>query len=832
MNTIPQNRFSINKSGVAPAAGGMNTFIRKPQLALGGYSEVENLRMIGPGFELRGGLTPHNQTAEPSGIKSLYSYKSDKSGVRKFFAQLDDGDVLLADEAPPASTVNDFGDVVMDLSALKGNADGTLVAGSWSELSDNLLHSNGEMQHLVWTGEEQHPRAVFWKASSAAIVRIMEGGKDYTLLLTDNENSGDTGSITTTIANKDGLWICCDFPASQINIDMGSIVADGSTTLKVQYYDGDDMADATTGSDGTNGLQQDGTITFTKGTAEYDTWMFGTSGYWYRLYLSAGDATETISFKEITYEGDWQALTNVMDQFDEFIIESAVEGSSSEFRTYAATAIDLSGLVSGDYLYFATVSPCWAVRMDVGALPSTTAGTPTIQGYRAGSWETVSNAEDGTAGMLHSGWMSWERKDNYWDKRAFNNSNSHMYWWRISFAATLSESVGVTITYLTNHDLNTGLGATGLVSTSWKGRGCYTFGKFPRDIYVSRRDRPNILNGTDFSILQPGDGRRNPVVAATPFHNELMVWQKEEGSDGGCLTLFEGYSPSTYGRLVLSTRLGTFSQKTIAILDGALISTRRDDVTQTLVFFLSHYGIFMTDGRSVKMISDKIQNYFDPSYAECITRGQEDKMWVGIDTAKKVLRVGLVSGTGQTKCNIFLVYDLITGEWMSDTFPTGASGTGIHPHCFREVEASSGDVYSLQYLGDAYGRVYRSNNLVSYDQAAASPIFITSKTRAEFSNGGNLIDFRELTLRAGSNSDYTLTKKIYENGSLDADETESFTMEDDESGDTYRERMLQRNHEIFHLSIELTMQDTEAGGDPPPDLYDYIYNIGSEIQKG
>jgi hypothetical protein len=232
------------------------------------------------------------------------------------------------------------------------------------------------------------------------------------------------------------------------------------------------------------------------------------------------------------------------------------------------------------------------------------------------------------------------------------------------------------------------------------------------------------------------------------------------------------------------------------------------------------------------MISDKIQNYFDPSYAECITRGQEDKMWVGIDTAKKVLRVGLVSGTGQTKCNIFPVYDLVSGEWISDTFPTGADGTGIYPNCFREVEASSGDVYSLQYLGDTYGRVYRSNNLITYDKASSTAVYITAKTVAEFSNGGNLLDFRELIVRAGANSDYTLIKKIYENGILVADETESFAMEDDESGDTYRERILQRNHEIFHLSIELTLQDTESGGDPAPELYDYIYSIGSEIEKG
>ena len=173
MNKIPQERFEINNSSVAPAAGGVNTILKTPQLELGGYSNVENLRVKGPGFEFRGGLTPHNVTAESSGIKSLFSYKSDKSGDFKFFAQLEDGDVLLADEHPPTVTANDFGDIVMDLSALKGNSDGTLVPASWSELSDNLIHSNGEMQHVVWPGPSQQLRNAYWKTIILTFGRVI-----------------------------------------------------------------------------------------------------------------------------------------------------------------------------------------------------------------------------------------------------------------------------------------------------------------------------------------------------------------------------------------------------------------------------------------------------------------------------------------------------------------------------------------------------------------------------------------------------------------------------------------------------------------------------------
>jgi len=834
MNEVPQKRYSINRSGSAPAAGGVNTYHDKPTLELGGYSNAENVRIHGTALEMRGGLTPHNKTAEASAINNLYSYKCDRNAAISFFAQLADGDVLEADEKPPTTAgSNDFGDVVMDYSALKGNASGaTLLPASFAKNDDTLIHSNGMMQHVIWPGPDAAPRAVYWQNSAATPVRVNDGGVDYSNLLTDNENTDETPTLTYTVANYDGLYICTDFKANSFTFNLGSVVANGTTTAKIQSFNGTGFTDATTGTDGTSGLQQDGTFTFTAAAGEVPTFMFGMSGYWYRLYISAGDATETLRFVEVSYTGAWQTIENVMDHYPYSVVEVAVEGATAaEYRTYAASVVDISSLPTGDYVYVATTDMAWALQFDVGSTPNTTAST-TISAVElwtnASGWAAVSGLEDGTAGMSQSGVVSWIRSD--YDKQSFNGSSNHLYWLRFKFDDDISAETTFGVQAISYFDIEN-LGTTGLISTSWKDRGVYSFGKFPRDLYVSRKSRPNILNGDDFAILSPGDGRRNPAVACQSFHNELMVWQREEGTQGGCLTVFEGYSPSTFGKLVLSTKIGSFSQKSTCIMDGALLTTRTDETAQTLAFFISHYGVFMSDGRVVKMISEPIQNYFEPGRSECITRGQENKMWIGIDSAKKVLRLGLVSGSGATKPNVFPVYDLMSGMWSFDVFPTGADGTGIYPTCFAEVEANSGDIFSLQYMGDDYGRVYKSDNSITYDQANATAVYITCKTRAEFSNGGNLLDLREVTLRGGANSDYTLTKKIYVNNVLDSNETETFTMSDADSGSTYRERILERAYTEFHLSLELSWVDAESGGNAAPSMYDIIYDLGAEPKK-
>ena len=67
----------------------------------------------------------------------MFSYKKGE----KFYAQLDDGDVYEATNAPPATTTGAFGTVVIDESALNDDSLGSILPGSWSTFRDNIVFS-------------------------------------------------------------------------------------------------------------------------------------------------------------------------------------------------------------------------------------------------------------------------------------------------------------------------------------------------------------------------------------------------------------------------------------------------------------------------------------------------------------------------------------------------------------------------------------------------------------------------------------------------------------------------------------------------------------------
>jgi hypothetical protein len=117
----------------------------------------------------------------------------------------------------------------------------------------------------------------------------------------------------------------------------------------------------------------------------------------------------------------------------------------------------------------------------------------------------------------------------------------------------------------------------------------YVFDKIPNWIVVSAKNQPMVLNGDDSTILEAGDGRSNKIVCMKKFHNEFMCWQEEKGVEGGCLTLFEGYSPLTFGKLVLSSSVGTFNAHSAVVVDGVLTSTRTDEIIKPWPFLVSRW---------------------------------------------------------------------------------------------------------------------------------------------------------------------------------------------------------------------------------------------------
>jgi hypothetical protein len=832
MNSIELQETIVNKAGVMPAASGVNTDWDKAQLNITQYSQAENVRVHGPGFKMRPGLVRHH-TTDLGTCLSLFSYKKGAA----FFAQLDDGDVYEAANAPPTAASGVFGAVVVDETALNDESKGTVLPGSWSTFRDHILFSQGKIQHVIKPAEDARPtKIIFFKAADGTLIRMLESGTDIT------EDVVDPGSSKTSVtlsfaggSNEDSLYICTDFPATDFFFDIESVATGTTIVMTFHFHDGDDWVAQTTGyTDGTIDFTQDGTVVATMaGRASDGTErpmvMFGRSGYWYRFHLTTNLPTTNVSFNTINYNGDFRLIENVMESTPGFIVESQVE-AGSQYETYAASTISIGELAINDWIYIATHTPAWALYIDVGATPNTTGSTSlaAVETWTGAAFEALTSVEDETGGLFHSGYISWDRTSKIPQMRSFQGNKNHSYWYRIKYSHALSSDIIVSMQALYFHDINK-FGRAGKVSTMWKSRGCYTFSDFDRDIYVSKINRINILNGDDYAILSPGDGRYNQVTAMLPFYNELMVFQKEEGSLGGCLTLFEGYSPETFGKLVLSTRLGSFSQQSVCIVDASTDTTRTTDVTQTQVAFISKYGIFFTDGRTINRISGPIDNIFDPEKSSYIDINPGSGHWISYDRAGNCLRLGIqtIASTTGTP-DIYPVYHLEGNFWTFDVF-IGQSITA-----FAEVSAVSGDVDSLQYLAgndsvSTTDLIYRCVGASDYDELATGvKQGVEMVVRPEFSSGGNYLKINEFTIRTSAQADYTLTKAVYENGVLDSDEAETFTMESqDTNGLVYRERILENMQLNSQFGIKLTFVNTAdpASWGTGPVIYDFVHDI-------
>ena len=831
MNSIKLQETVINKAGVMPAASGVNTDWDKAQLKITQYSQAENVRIHGPGFKMRPGLVRHH-TTDLGTCLSLFSYKKGE----KFYAQLDTGDVHEATDEPPGTTTGAFGALILDESGLNNSSTGTILPASWSTFRDHIVFSEGKIQHLIKPAVSARPRkVVFLKEPATGMTRILEEGQDLTVDVTDPGSNATSVTVTFTVADEDALYVCTDFPATDFIFDLETLATGANRSIDFQFHDGDAWDSQTTGvTDGTLGFGQDGTFSatmagrVTDGT-ERPTVMFGQSGYWYRFELASDTAGETVSYNSVTYNGDFRLLENIMSPLPGYVVEAQVQ-SGSQYRTYAASTVQIGSLPSGEYLYIATHTPAWAFYIDVGSTPNeeVTLDFTSIETWTGEGFETLTNPEDGTNDLDNSGYISWDRTSKIPQMRSFQANKNYAYWYRIKWDAVITSTVIVSIQALYFYDIND-LGRAGKVSAVWKERGCYTFSEFDRDIYVSEKKRINVINGDDAGILSPGDGRYNRVTAMLPYYNELMVFQKEEGSLGGCITLFEGYSPETFGKLVLSTRLGSFSQQTVCIVDGSTDTTRTTDVTQTQVAFISKYGIFMTDGRTIRRISGDIDDIFDPEKSTYIDINPGSGHWVSYDRAGNCLRFGIQTISSSTGTpDIYPVFNLEGNFWTFDVFPWESITA------FAEVSAVSGDIDSLQYVAgkdtvDSTDLIYRCVAGIDYDEKATGvKSAVEMKVRPEFSSGGNYLRINEFTIRTSAQADYILTKKVYENGVLDSAETETFPMTSyDTNGLIYRERILENIQLNSQFGIELVFKNTAdpANWGTGPVIYDFVHDI-------
>jgi len=652
---------------------------------------------------------------------------------------MSDSDVLEATNAPPNVTTGAFGSEVFSGSASQ-------IPASWSNLGDKMLYSNGVDQHQIYGGTDSFiEKFIVYKGSQSGEPELVPvKGEDYSNEVT-NGVAADVAVLDdlSTLAAYDCLFFRTPVPAKSITLTV--IAANGNTSaMTLNYWKSDNTWTAASGqgdttSSGGKTLATSGTLSWTMPTDIIPKYLYGTSGWWYQIEFDATLDAE-VEISEITYATDWQSMVHVWNGVLADAVEVPVEGTST-YSVFGSGAVTLNSLASGKKIVISSADPIEGIYIDVGSTPNATGTTISDVKYWDGASFTSAGTVDThifdfTNGLSNTGWIVFPRKTAR--PRQFNQSRYYAYWYELTFDSQMAASVSISVQTMPYFDINE-LG-NGRTNAAWKDRAVLSFDRWGEYVYISSTNKPMVLNGLDFGILKAGDGRANKIVAQRKFHNELIIWQEEKGIEGGSMTLFEGYSPTTFGKLVLSSSVGTFSSKTVAVVDGVLTSTATDEQIRTLAFFLSWRGVFASDGRTISVISDDIQNYFDPLETESIRRGYEDQMWLGYDSAFNVLRLGLVSGQSATQPNIFPVFDLKDKVWYFDVL---AQELG----CVAEIEAGTGDIHTIQVGGGIDdGFVYHLNTGTN-DVGTAIDAFVTQ----EIDGGGQVLTIRELILRIKRN---------------------------------------------------------------------------------
>ena len=790
-----------------PFRGGVDTVREHALIQPGGYSMVQNMRNRHPGMEQRKGCAVHSATADTAGgqVVTLYQFSKGQRTERALFAQMGDHDILSSTGVPPTAATAGFGAEIF-------SSTGTMIPCSWSHVDDICIMSNGIDQHKVYAGLDNHVGKFIKFTGSAAPPAIPDEGTDYTKEVTDGDDTTVAILDSFTSTGDHCLFINTPVRANRLTFTMASGKENSTTgtTASIAYIrQSDGIWAGVTEVDGTSAsgatLGQSGAVYWTFPNDEVPSFMYGTSGYWYRWTTDAALDGE-VEVSAVTYgtdgsstgtRGSFASIENVWDGNAPFAIEARHDDNSeSIYYTYPSDSIEIDEMTSSDKIYFNSIDPIIAIYVDVGETPNTTASTTINEiGYHTGdAWRGVAGDDsititDETNGMANSGWITWVRTTNKPKPIQFQNAKYYSYWYYFTVDKTLSDDVLISIETMPYFDIEE-LGKS-KCSSVWKDRAIYTFDRHPEFLYISAMRSPLYLNGDDYGILQAGDGRSNAVVCMRKFHNELMVFQEEKGHEGGCLTLFEGYSPQTFGKLVLSNKIGTFNSKSVVVVDGVMTSTATDETLKTLAFFLSRYGVAASDGRTVTLISDKIQNYFDPAdTTNCIRRGYEKEHWLEYDAFDNVLRIGLVTGSSATVPNTFLVFDLVDKTWSFDSLAQPLS-------CMVEVEAASGNISVLQYGGGtADGFVYRLNT-GSNDVSTPIDGYVT----IELASGGMWLFLRELLILCKVQGAGDIIVTPYQNSRAKTAITLSMTYET--SGDAMRRHRIGTRYEDSQMSLKI-----------------------------
>lgn len=491
---------------------------------------------------------------------------------------------------------------------------------------------------------------------------------------------------------------------------------------------------------------------------------------------------------------------------DDYITRTSADFFTQGFEAGMSVTIAGAGQAGNNATRTAKKVTATAIYFQTGSLTAEAAGASvtvsrsnatvinSVKVHTGSDFTALSNIKDGSAGMSTAGFITFSRNENA-KKINFQGSGVEAYVYEITFDKKLSAEILVAFQYLPFFNINKTHFPIVQSVHVWKNRACYAFKGIGNILYFSARNQPMVLNGSDgVGRVYIGYGNKNDILCMRKFYNELIVWQAEKGEEGGSFTIVEGDSPTgqrAFDRLGTSPRYGIVNSKSAVVLESVNIETmNKERPIATGAFWISRDGVIKGIGMNFEIISGKIANYFDPTKAECIRRGYEDKHWLAFDRAYGVIRMGLCSGASATMANKFFIYDPTTNEWTVDVLTQPLS-------CMFEVEAETGNLIVLQMGGGQDGYVRQLNTTLDDESTA-----VHAKARVEINANGHRIRINKDTLRCKVQAAGKIVRTIMADGNPTVRDTKDLTMTAKNANDVYRRHYKKNKVDGDHISIE------------------------------
>ena len=813
-------------------------------LPVGSISDGLNVRKvaIGGGWKPRKGCTVHNTTsvhgsAPTAVVLSLHQYIHPRNDDYHFMAQIgypaDNCYLYDATNDPPAAGGTTFGtSLVSGLS--------TSLPGFSTMVDEHFFYADGSGPPTVYGGTFPYCSG-FIAHFDIANDGTPDTYADFTREVTDDR--GDDTYAMLRADEHDVYYVCSPEKASAIRITIPAAYDnDIANVLTVSSWQagawdvrtGDAAwADGTIAPAGTT-HGQTGTVVWNVQSADTMRVIGGIMGYWYRFAFSAAmTAGVRITKCQVVFAA--QDMTNKWSGVYEY--PAAVrfyDHSETEYVDHTGKVtnestsqyMQVGDMQTDDFIYIKTIEPATGFgfgvvgeytqtinaqidQIDVWTGIAFTAATTGIID------ETLDVAKDSSFAQTGVVWFNAAAVTA--KRRSFDWDSVPGYWYRISIDAAFTDD-DIRIFVISTVPFPAPLpNVKGVIE--FKNR-LFLWGgpEYPNRFRYSANGKPDCFCGSD-SGYTDAFGDMKEITCAKRFQNELMTWKEES------VWLLEGYSPQTFGKLLIADTIGLASPQTARVIETGYPGMKTDEPL-SIAIWEAIDGVYALDGRKPKKVSMPVDHFFNTEYSTAIAAASIANRQSFVDPLNNEYHLLLPTSE--------LVYNYVKAEW----YPPWERNVDLV--CGLSLKGTDGRFYT--YGGDAAGTVYRlESDTTDKAENAESPYYTDVaishyiKTRAiaakQEASTSLRFSFRKLWVEAKARAVATaITVTFYKNMAtagtdldvpaaidlLVADHTLSF-----DGLDTSQENCV-----CFELKFALNTADLEM------ELWSFLYEVDARGEIG